>query len=108
MHGYRRAVREMAQAGINVMVDEVSLHEPEWLDWCEALHGLDPVWVAVRCDLETAARRESTRGDRAIGLVRGQFEVVHRYPSYDFELDTTTAPVDDLVRRLCGFVEARP
>jgi hypothetical protein len=37
MHAYRRSVREIARAGINVIVDEVSIEEYEWLDWCDTL-----------------------------------------------------------------------
>jgi chloramphenicol 3-O phosphotransferase len=104
MHAYRRSVREMAFAGLNVMVDEVSLEAPEWIDWCEALAGIDAVWVAVRCDIEVAAARESARGDRAIGLVRGQYDIVHRHPAYAFEIDTTTASVDEVVAQLDSFL----
>lgn len=104
MRAYRRSVREIARAGINVIVDEVSLQENEWLDWCEALAGLGAVWVAVRCDVEVASAREAARGDRALGLVRGQVDVVHRYPAYDLELDTTVTPVDEVVRQLDDFV----
>lgn len=104
MRAYRRSVRETALAGINVIVDEVSLQEPEWLDWSEALDGLGALWVAVHCDVEIASRREAARGDRELGLVRGQAEVVHRYPAYDFEVDTTVTPVEDVVRKLDEFV----
>src|SRR5207244_275406 len=48
LHAYRNSVREVARAGLNVLVDDVSLEEHEWRDWCAALEGLDPVWVAVR------------------------------------------------------------
>ena len=106
MRAYRRAIREMALAGLDVVVDEVSLEQDEWLDWCDALHGLDPVWVAVRCDVEVAVQRESARGDRAIGLVRGQTERVHRFPAYEIELDTTVMPIDDVARRLQAQLQA--
>jgi chloramphenicol 3-O phosphotransferase len=104
MRAYRRSVREIARAGINVIVDEVSLQEYEWLDWSETLAGLGAVWVAVRCDVEVASQREAARGDRVLGLARGQIDVVHRYPTYDFELDTTIAPVDEVVHQLDDFV----
>jgi chloramphenicol 3-O phosphotransferase len=104
MHAYRRSVREIACAGINVVVDEVSLHEDEWDDWCAALDGLAAVWVAVRCDIDVASQREAARGDRALGLVRGQADVVHRFPAYDLELDTTAVPVEEVARRLDEFV----
>jgi chloramphenicol 3-O phosphotransferase len=108
MRAYRRSVRELARAGLNVMVDEVSLQEDEWLDWCEALQGLDPVWVAVRCDVEVAVAREAARGDRAIGLVRGQADVVHRFPDYRIELDTTASSVAEIVEQLDHLLALRP
>ncbi len=107
MHAYRRSIREIARAGLNVVVDEVSLEEREWKDWCDALDGLDPVWVAVRCEVEVAAARESARGDRAIGLVRGQADIVHRYPDYDLEIDTTGVTVAEVVEQLSEFLEQR-
>jgi len=100
MRAYRRSVREIARAGLNVIVDEVSLHEDAWQDWCVALDGLDAVWVAVHCDVEVASQREAARGDRALGLVRGQADVVHRFPDYALELDTTDTPVDEVASRL--------
>ena len=107
MRAYRRSVAEIARAGINVVVDEVTLEEYEWADWSAALAGLPAIWVAVHCDVEVAVRRESARGDRAIGLVRGQAETVHRFPVYALELDTTATPVDDLARKLCDFLRTR-
>lgn len=107
MYAYRRSVRELARSGINVIVDEVLLGEEEWLDWCEALDGLAPVWVALRCDLEVAVARESARGDRAIGLVRGQADTVHRFPAYHLELDTTATPVAGIAQQLSDFLGAR-
>jgi len=104
MRAYRRSVREIARAGLNVIVDEVSLHEDEWQDWCVALDGLDAVWVAVHCDVEVASQREAARGDRALGLVRGQADVVHRFPDYALELDTTDTPVEEVASRLDEFV----
>jgi chloramphenicol 3-O phosphotransferase len=104
MRAYRRSVREIARAGINVVVDEVSIEEYEWLDWGEALAGLGAVWVALRCDIEIALQREAGRGDRVLGLVRGQADVVHRYPAYDLELDTTVTPVEEVARQLDEFV----
>ena len=105
-HTGKRFARSLGP-GINVIVDDVSLEEHEWRDWCAALEGLEPVWVAVRCDVEVAALRESARGDRALGLARGQADAVHRFPAYDLELDTTAVPVDEVARQLDDFLETR-
>jgi len=103
--GYRRAIGEIARSGLNVIVDDVTIEVHEWQEWCNALDGLDPVWVAVRCEVDVAVQRETDRGDRARGLVRGQADLVHRFPVYDLELDTTSDPVAVVARRLDAYLE---
>ncbi len=76
----------------------------EWEQWRAALAGLDVVWVGVRCDVEVAVQREARRGDRAMGLARGQAETVHRYPEYDLEVDTTFESAVDVARRLDAYL----
>jgi chloramphenicol 3-O-phosphotransferase len=55
----------------------------------------------VRLD---AAGREAARGDRARGLVRGLFDIVHRYPVYDLELDSTATSPADLADELAAYL----
>ena len=75
---YRRSIADVARAGLNVVVDDVTIERDEWDEWCEALAGLDPLWVALRCDVDVAATREATRGDRVRGLARGVDDLVDR------------------------------
>ena len=84
----KAAVRAVAQAGINVIVDEVVLTEREWTEWQAALDGLDACWVRVDLALEVVEERERARGDRQVGMARSQFDVVHRFPTYDVQVDT--------------------
>jgi chloramphenicol 3-O phosphotransferase len=106
---YRHSIAEIARAGLNVVVDDVTLEEEEWDEWCAVLAGLDPVWVALRCDADVAAGREAARGDRARGLVRGLVDIVHRFPVYDLELDSTATSATDLANRLAAHLgEAAP
>jgi len=100
LSGYRRSIAEIARSGLNVVVDDVMIESNEWDEWHAAVGGLSVVWVGVRCDVEVAVRREADRGDRALGLARGQAATVHRYPVYDLELDTTSESTDALARRL--------
>lgn len=102
--GYRRSIGELVRCGMNVVVDDVMLEHHEWDEWRAALTGLPAVWVAVHCDVEVAVQREIDRGDRARGVVRGQAEIVHRFPVYDLELDTTTEPPDAVARRLDAYL----
>jgi chloramphenicol 3-O phosphotransferase len=105
---YRRSIAEIARAGLNVVVDDVTIEQDEWDEWCTALAGLDPVWVALRCDADVAAGREAARGDRVRGLVRGLVDVVHRYPVYDLELDSTATSAADLVHQLAAYLGEAP
>jgi chloramphenicol 3-O phosphotransferase len=101
---YRRSIAEIARCGMNVVVDDVMIESNEWDHWRAALAGIDVVWVGVRCDVEVAARRETERGDRAMGLARGQAETVHRFPVYDLEIDTTSDSAVDAARRLDAYL----
>ena len=80
----------MARAGARVIVDEVFLggatSQGRWLD---ALGDLDVLWVGVRCDPGTAARREAARGDRVAGMAAAQAALVHEGVTYDLTVDTT-------------------
>ena len=84
----KAAVRAVAGAGINVIVDEVILAEQEWDGWRAALDGLDAWWVRVELELDLVEQRERDRGDRQVGMARSQIDVVHRYPTYDMQVDT--------------------
>jgi len=97
---YHRSVAAVARSGINVIVEEVLITSTEWDDWQEALDGLDVRWVGVRCDVETAARREIERGDRYPGLARGTAAVTHLYPTYDLDVDTTGNAPEVLAARI--------
>jgi chloramphenicol 3-O phosphotransferase len=85
-------IAAMARAGARIIIDEVFLGgASSQRRWHEALDGLGALWVGVRCDAETAARRELERGDRIAGMAASQAAVVHRGVSYDMEVDTTRA-----------------
>ena len=101
---YRRSVAACARAGFDVLVDEVAIDDIAVTDWADALAGLRTTWIAVRCDPDVAAERERLRGDRFEGLARGQANVVHRSALYDFEVDTTITPPEQLVAQLTTFL----
>jgi chloramphenicol 3-O phosphotransferase len=97
---FRGSVAQVARQGLNVVVDNVTIDGNSWDEWCAALDGIPSVWVAVRCNVDVAERRELDRGDRALGLARTQAAIVHRDPDYDLEVDTTRASAVEVARRL--------
>lgn len=98
-------VAAMARAGARVIVDEVFLGGTESrARWEKALHGLDVVWVGVRCDAVVAAGRELARGDRVAGMAEMQAELVHRGMSYDVEVDTTHTEALECAQAIAEYV----
>ncbi|WP_035853174.1 chloramphenicol phosphotransferase CPT [Kitasatospora azatica] len=87
-----QGIAAMVRAGARVIVDEVFLGGgASQQRWLAALDGVRVCWVAVRCDAEVAAGRETARGDRAPGMAASQAGLVHQGVRYDLELDTTHA-----------------
>ncbi|MGW2814867.1 chloramphenicol phosphotransferase CPT [Streptomyces sp. NPDC001415] len=86
---WRHGVAAMVRAGARVILDEVLLDGADGQKrWLHALDGLDVLWVAVRCDPDTAAGREIARGDRVPGMARVQADSVHLGVRYDVEVDS--------------------
>jgi chloramphenicol 3-O phosphotransferase len=100
LRAYHRSVAAVARSGINVIVEEVLITRAEWDDWQEALGDLDVRWVGVRCDVDTAERREIERGDRYPGLARGTSSVTHIHPDYDLNVDTSTRAPEVLAAQI--------
>ncbi|MGY5002829.1 chloramphenicol phosphotransferase CPT [Streptomyces griseus] len=87
---WREGVAAMAQAGANVIVDDVFLGGPASQEgWRKALTGLNVLWVGVHCEGAVAEARGIARGDRPRGMAAAQAETVHRGVTYDLEVDTT-------------------
>jgi chloramphenicol 3-O phosphotransferase len=52
---------------------------------------------------ETALEaREQARGDRAIGLARGQIDLVHREVTYDLRIDTVAMSPQQAAEAICA------
>ncbi len=100
MRGMRRAVAAMAEAGSDLVVDDVMVDGGEQADYRALLSRFDLRFVGLHAPLDVLEARERARGDRAIGLARWQFDRVHRGVEYDLELDTTTGGAETLARTI--------
>jgi chloramphenicol 3-O phosphotransferase len=94
--GFHRSIPALAAAGNDLIVE----HIVETRAWMRTLVALlapfDVFYVGVRCPLDELERREHERGDRRLGSAREDDATTHVFGAYDFEVDTTTAPVDAL------------
>jgi chloramphenicol 3-O phosphotransferase len=94
LRGMRRAIAAMADVGCDMVVDEVIFATADVDDYRALLKAHELCVVGVHAPLAELEAREKARGDRAIGLARGQFGIVHRGVTYDFEVDTSLASAD--------------
>ena len=90
LKGMRRANAAFAEAGNNVIIDDL-LFKPDYLDdYAHALRGV-PAWlIGVRCSLEVVNEREGRRSGRFPGTATSHFHEVHAHEAcYDLEVDTS-------------------
>jgi chloramphenicol 3-O phosphotransferase len=92
----RAAVAAMADAGADLVVDEVMWDPAALADYRRRLAGHAFHVVGLFAPLEVIERRERARGDRALGLARWQYDRVHADMAYDLELDASVASPEAL------------
>lgn len=101
----------MARAGGRVIVDDVFLggavSQQRWRRLVDGPHGVDVLWVGVRCEASVAAGREIARGDRVRGMAEAQARLVHEGARYDLEVDTTHTESLDCARAIAAHLRSR-
>ncbi len=91
----------MCRAGAQVILDDVFLGGGAGQRRLRAAtHGVEVLWVGVRCDAAVAEGRELARGDRVTGMAASQALVVHEGVEYDVEVDTTHTESVDCARTI--------
>ena len=95
LSGMRHAVAAMAEQGNSMIVDDVMLGD-EADEYRALLKGHDVRFVRFNVPLEILEARERLRGDREIGLARGQYDLIRLGFGYDLEIDAeTSTPVQN-------------
>jgi chloramphenicol 3-O phosphotransferase len=91
MAGMRQAIAAMAAQGNNLIVDDVMTEPGDDQAYRALLADFDVRIVALHAPLAVLEAREAARGDRAIGLARGQIDRVHAGRAYDLEIAAAAA-----------------
>lgn len=97
--GMRRAVAALAAAGNDLIVDDVYTAR-EAADYATLLAPYRVHRVGLFAPLDVLETREKARGDRSIGLARGQIATLHEGFSYDLELDTSRLSAMECAERI--------
>jgi len=84
-----QVVHLFANAGNNVIVDDVLIGEKELFFYVDELADINVYFIGVYCDIYVLEIREAIRGNRPLGIARNQAPCVHQRPRfYDLEVDT--------------------
>jgi chloramphenicol 3-O phosphotransferase len=104
--GFHRSLPAFAMAGNNLIVEHI-IEQEQWLiDLLELLAPFDVFLVGVHCPMAELEHRERQRNDRRPGEARKDFHTVHRFMTYDLEIDATE-PIDGNVARVVMNWQAR-
>lgn len=86
--GFHRSIASLAETSNLLIVDHVLTRHASALELLNLLVGFSCLFVGVHCPLEQIKARELTRGDRPIGLAELHLQTVHKFKTYDLEIDT--------------------
>ncbi len=106
--GMHHAIAAAARAGLNVIADHVLVEKP-WVDECARLFaGLNAYLIGIQCPMEVLEERERLRKDRTLGQARVQFPLIHKYTTYDLEVDTSALTPEQSADRIIARLQSPP
>jgi len=103
--GMRRAIRALANAGNNIIIDDIVLEQEFLDDYLSVLKDLDVIFVGVRCPLAVITEREKARPGRFPGTALGHLEICHSHNDYDVDVDTSVDSPTDCAKKVMKFLD---
>ncbi len=108
LKGMRRGIAAMANAGNNIIVDDIILHKDFLEDYLQVFAHLQVYFVGVHCALSVVNEREAKRPGRFPGTAAGHLERCHAHNIYDIEVDTGEQSVDDCSSKVISRLQREP
>jgi chloramphenicol 3-O phosphotransferase len=108
LRGMRRSIVTMADAGNNIIIDDILLSSVFLDDYLSVMTEQTIYFVGVRCPLPVIARREATRLGRFPGTAESHFERCHAHRLYDVEVDTSAMSPEACAIRVIERMEMGP
>ncbi len=102
---HQEVVLLLAKMGHHLIIDDVSFGKQQVDEWKELLKDFAVLWIGINAPLPILEQREKERGNRMVGSVRDQFHKVHTDATYDLEIDTHHATLDENIRKIKSFAK---
>lgn len=97
---FQKVALLLAEMGHHLIIDDVSFGKEHVDEWKELLKDFTVLWVGINAPLPILEQREKARGDRILGSARAQFHKVHLEATYDLEIDTHHATLDENIQKI--------
>lgn len=97
---FQEVVLLLAKMGHHLIIDDISFGKKQVDEWKELLKNFNVLWVGVNAPLCILEQREKERSNRIAGSARGQFHKVHADTTYDLEIDTHHATLDENINKI--------
>lgn len=105
--GFYQCLPVLARAGNNLILDHIVESKDDVVNLLRLLDGIDVFFVGLHCSLEELERREIARGNRPVGEARNDLKIVHKWTTYDLELNSEEATVEENAAHLLAAWEQR-
>ena len=106
--GMHHAIAAAASRGNNILADHVFV-EKAWVEECTSLFAeMNAYLIGVKCPLEVVEQREADRKDRTLGQASLQYDVIHKYVTYDLEVDTSLFSAEECAEKVSERLKSPP
>jgi chloramphenicol 3-O phosphotransferase len=105
-----QVIKCFADCGHDVAVDTIFTDDIQLCDYVKALQDHTVYFVGIVCELQELERREKQRGNRSLGLARGQIDFIHQHNKdyYDLIIDSTRCDAAECAQSILNFIYATP
>lgn len=104
---FQEVVLVLIKMGHHLIIDDVSFGKKQVDEWKELLKDFSVLWIGVNAPLPILEQREKERGNRMVGSARGQFHKVHTDATYDLEIDTHHATLEENIHKIQSLAAER-
>ncbi|MDF0667015.1 MAG: AAA family ATPase [Nitrospira sp.] len=103
VRSFNACVGRLAEMGNFLVIDNAITSPEQATDLLARLEGFNVLLVGVHCSLDELSRRERNRQDRTIGEAAAQFHLVHRWFTYDLEVDSSRKSASELAVEIMDY-----
>lgn len=103
---YYSTIKLLSEMGFNVIVDTVFDNDKRFNEFLDHFADRITLFVGVLCSRKELIRREQARGDRQIGLVDAQFDIVYRFDEYDLEVNTEELTPAECAEQIFNYIKS--